>query len=75
MSAMLEINAEIKSKLHDLAKKTHRTENELANDVLSAFIDHDAYIRAEIQIGLNQANHSEFASDAEMEAIFATPAK
>jgi predicted transcriptional regulator len=72
MNATLEINADIKNKLHDLAQKTHRTENELANDVLSAFIDHDSYVRAEILIGLNQANRGEFASDAEMDAIFAT---
>jgi predicted transcriptional regulator len=71
MNATLEINADIKNKLHDLAQKTHRTENELANDVLSAFIDHDSYVRAEILIGLNQANRREFASDAEMEAILA----
>jgi predicted transcriptional regulator len=71
MNATLEINADIKNKLHDLAQKTHRTENELANDVLSAFIDHDSYVRAEILIGLNQANRREFASDAEMDAIFA----
>ena len=71
MNATLEINADIKNKLHDLAQKSHRTENELANDVLSAFIDHDSRVRAEIQIGLNQANRGEFASDAEMEAIFA----
>jgi predicted transcriptional regulator len=71
MNATLEINADIKNKLHDLAQKTHRTENELANDVLSAFIDHDSYVRAEILIGLNQANLGEFASDAEMDAIFA----
>ena len=75
MNAILEINADIKNKLHDLAQQNHRTDSELANEVLSAFIDHDSYIRAEIQMGLDQAKRGDFASDAEMEAIFALSTK
>ena len=75
MNATLEINADIKNKLHDLAQQNHRTDSEFANEVLSAFIDHASYIRTEIQMGLGQAKRGEFASDAEMEAIFAPSTK
>ncbi len=75
MNATLEINAEIKNQLHVLAQQNHLTDSEFANEVLAAFIDHNSYIRAEIQMGLNQAERGEFASDAEMEAIFAPSTK
>ena len=75
MNTTLEINADIKNKLHVLAQQNHLTDSEFANEVLAAFIDHNSFIRAEIQTGLDQAKRGEFASDAEMEAIFAPNTK
>lgn len=71
MNAVLEINPDLKAQLHHLAEETHRTETELANEALTAFLEHDRYIRAKIQKGLDQAARGEFVPDAEMEAFFA----
>jgi RHH-type rel operon transcriptional repressor/antitoxin RelB len=71
MNAILEINSDLKAQLHHLAEETHRSETELANEALTAFIAHDRYIRANIQKGLVQAQHGEFVSESEMEAFFA----
>jgi predicted transcriptional regulator len=71
MNAVLEISPDVKAKLHHLAQKTHRTETELANEALTAFIEHDSYIRAKIPNGLEQAARREFVSDTEMEQFFA----
>lgn len=71
MNAVLEISPDIKARLHHLSEETHRTETELANEALAAFIDHDGYIRAKIQKGLGQAIRREFVSDSEMEQFFA----
>lgn len=71
MNALLEINSDLKAQLHHLAEETHRTETDLANEALSAFIDHDRFIRSKIQKGLGQAQRGEFVPDAEMEAFFA----
>lgn len=71
MKAVLEINADLKAQLHHLAEETHRTETELANEAVAAFIEHDRYIRTKIQKGLDQATRGEFVPDAEMEAFFA----
>jgi predicted transcriptional regulator len=71
MNAVLEISSDIKAKLHHLAMESHRNETELANEALSAFIEHDAYIRTRIQKGLEQADRKEFAPDAEMDQFFA----
>lgn len=71
MKAVLEINPDLKAQLHHLAEETHRTETELANEALTAFLEHDRYIRAKVQKGLDQAIRGEFVPDAEMEAFFA----
>ncbi len=71
MNAVLEINPDLKAQLHLLAEETHRTETELANEALTAFLEHDRYIRTKIQKGLDQATRGEFVPDDEMEAFFA----
>jgi predicted transcriptional regulator len=71
MNAVLEISPDIKAKLHHLAEETHRTETELANEAIAAFIEHDSYIRAKIQKGLEQATRGEFVPDTEMDQFFA----
>ena len=71
MNAVLEISPDIKAKLHHLAEISHRSETELANEALAAFIEHDDYIRAKIQKGLEQATRGEFVADTEMDQFFA----
>ncbi len=71
MTATLEISSDIKDQLHTLAEETHRSETELANEALAAFIAHDRYIRARIQEGLDQAKRGEFVPESEMDAFFA----
>ena len=71
MNAVLEISSDIKAKLHHLAMESHRSETELANEALSAFIEHDTYIRTRIQKGLKQADRNEFVLDDEMDQFFA----
>ena len=71
MNATLEINSDLKAHLHHLAEESHRSETDLANEALTAFIAHDRYIRAKIQKGLAQAQQGEFVPESEMEAFFA----
>lgn len=70
MKAVLGINPDLKAQLHHLAEETHRSETELFNEALSAYLDHDRYMRAKVQKGLDQARRGEFVPDAEMEAFF-----
>lgn len=71
MNAILEISPDIKAKLFHLAEETHRTETELANEALAAYIEHDSHIRVKIQKGLEQASRGDFVPDAEMDRFFA----
>ena len=71
MNSVLEISSEIKAQLHHLAETTHRSETELANEALTSFIEHDAYIRSKIQKGIEQAKRGDFVPDSEMDKFFA----
>lgn len=52
MNAVLEINPDLKDQLHLLAEETHRTETELANEALTAFLEHDRWFRAKVQASI-----------------------
>ena len=58
-------------KLTQLTKVTGRTKSFLAVAALEAYLDQQAWQIAEVKAGLAEADHGAFATDAEMQSIFA----
>ena len=59
------------SRLAQLTKATGRTKSFLAVEALDAYLDQQAWQIAEVKAGIAEADRGEFASDQEMQAIFA----
>ncbi len=57
--------------LDSLTKATGRTKSFLAVEALEAYIDQPLWQIAEVKAGIEEADRGEFATDAEMAAIFA----
>ena len=74
-TATLEIRPDLKDQLDLLAEECHRSESDLANEVLALYLAQQRRITARIQEGLAQAQRGEFATDEEMEAFFARYSK
>lgn len=66
----LEIREDIRAGLHALAEETHRSETDMANEALAAYLAHERWAIARMREGLAQAEAGEFVPDAEMEAFF-----
>ena len=71
----VQIRPDLKAKLDDLAAQTHRDQSELANEALTAYLEHEQRNIARIREGLAQARRGEFATDEEVKAFFARHAK
>jgi predicted transcriptional regulator len=67
----LEIRPDIRAGLHALAEETHRTEADMVNEALAAFLAHERWAIARMREGLAQAERGEFVPDADMDAFFA----
>jgi predicted transcriptional regulator len=59
------------AKLAQLTRVTGRTKSFLAVEALDAYIDQQTWQIAEVRAGLEEASRGEFATDQEMQAIFA----
>jgi predicted transcriptional regulator len=57
--------------LDDLAKATARTKSFVTLEALSAYLDAQSWQVRDIEAGLAEAKHGEFANDAEVSAVFA----
>lgn len=62
---------ELAAQLDALTKATGRTKSFLAVEALEAYIDQQNWQIAEVKAGIEEADRGEFATDAEMKAIFA----
>lgn len=62
---------ELAAQLEAFTKATGRTKSFLAVEALEAYIDQQNWQIAEVKAGVEEADRGEFATDEEMEAIFA----
>lgn len=63
--------SELAAQLDALTKATGRTKSFLAVEALGAYIEQQIWQIAEVKAGIEEADKGEFATDAEMNAIFA----
>ena len=68
----IRLDAELKARLEALAKSTRRTKSFLAAEAIAAFVDANAWQVAEIERAIQEADGGDFASDDEVEEMFAT---
>jgi RHH-type transcriptional regulator, rel operon repressor / antitoxin RelB len=59
------------ARLAQLTRATGRTKSFLAVEALDAYIDQQNWQIAEVRAGLEEASRGEFATEQEMQAIFA----
>jgi RHH-type rel operon transcriptional repressor/antitoxin RelB len=62
---------ELAARLDALTKATGRTKSFLAVEALEAYIEQQLWQIAEVKAGIAEAERGEFATDADMNAIFA----
>ncbi|HVA79869.1 MAG TPA: ribbon-helix-helix protein, CopG family [Candidatus Binataceae bacterium] len=67
----IRIDAKSKKRLEKLAKATARTKSYLAAQAVRNYLDLNERQIAEIKKGIEAADRGEFASDAEVERVFA----
>lgn len=72
MSATLTLRLDdaVKNKLEKLAESTHRSRSFLAAEAIKAYVDSNEWQIAEIHQALQEADAGDFASDAEVAAMF-----
>ena len=61
----------IKERLEGLARTTLRSEEGIAADAISSYVELQEWQLAKIQRGIKQADAGEFAEDEEVAAVFA----
>ncbi len=64
------VPAEMKERLERLAEATSRSKSWLATDALGRYLELEEWQIAETQAGLREADAGDFASDAEVQAVF-----
>lgn len=62
---------QLASQLEALTKATGRTKSALTVKALQRYVETEAWQIADIKVGLEEANRGEFASEAEVSAVFA----
>ncbi len=75
MIETLSIEPEIKQQFHQLAKETHRTEAEIIHEALAGYLAADRHYVEVLRQRIAAADRGEFASEEEVEAIFAERGK
>ncbi len=65
------IPPDVHAQLAELQKATGRTKSFLALEALSSYIDQQRWQIAEVKAGIAEADRGEFATDADMNRIFA----
>jgi RHH-type rel operon transcriptional repressor/antitoxin RelB len=66
----IRLEAELKQRLDQLAKATHRSMSFLAAEALRDFIELNEWQIQEITDAINEADNDDFASDKEVNEIF-----
>jgi len=66
----LTIRPDIRAGLHALAEESQRTETDILNEALAAYLAHERWAMARLREGLAQAERGEFVPEEEMEAFF-----
>jgi predicted transcriptional regulator len=64
------VSDEISQKLDNLAQKMDRSRSYLATQAIADFVIREEWQLAEIEAGLTEANHGDFASAAEVAEVF-----
>ncbi len=64
------VPAEMKERLERLSEATSRSKSWLATDALRRYLELEEWQIAETQAGLREADAGDFASDAEVQAVF-----
>lgn len=64
------VPAELYQQLEDLARATARTKSFVTLEALSAYLAEQHWQVQDIEAGLAEADRGEFASDAEVDAVF-----
>jgi predicted transcriptional regulator len=67
----IRVDRKTKQRLEKLAAAMARTKSFLAGEAIRAYLDLNEWQIQEISAGLREAAAGEFASDAEVEAVFA----
>lgn len=67
----IRVDQKTKRRLEKLATATERTKSFLAAEAIRSYLDLNEWQIQEIRAGLREADAGDFASDAEVEAVFA----
>ncbi len=67
----IRVDRKTKQRLEKLADATDRTKSFLAAEAIRSYLDLNEWQIQEIHAGLREADAGDFASDAEVEAVFA----
>ena len=59
------------ARMQSIARATARTPEDLAREALTRYLDLESWQLADIEAGLREAEAGEFASEAEVKAVFA----
>jgi RHH-type transcriptional regulator, rel operon repressor / antitoxin RelB len=65
----LRLSNDTKDKLDKLAKATQRTKSFLAAEAINRYLEIEAWQIAEIEQAMIEADHEDFASDAQINAL------
>lgn len=66
----LRLDDVVKDKLEKLAESTHRSRSFLAAEAIKAYVDSNEWQISEIHKGLQEADAGNFATEAEVKAVF-----
>ena len=66
----LRLDDAVKYKLEKLAESTHRSRSFLAAEAIKAYVDSNEWQINEIHAALQEADASDFASEADVKAVF-----
>ena len=66
----LRLDDEVKNKLEKLAESTHRSRSFLAAEAIKAYVDTNEWQINEIHVAIQEADAGDFATDAEIKAVF-----
>lgn len=67
----IRVDQKTKQRLEKLADATERTKSFLAAEAIRSYLDLNEWQIQEIRAGLREADAGDFASDAEVESVFA----
>lgn len=68
MGDALAIRRELRERLRKLAGDTARSDDELANEAVERYLDHQDWFIREVQLGLEDADRGDLVDDADVAA-------